>query len=165
MVSKNEENGVMVNGHRLSRTEGRILDELTVSMKEYVDFRFTVSEKEVIEAKRLLELSLEKTEVQLTHRLNLMNEFRQQISDSRETYFTRREFEVCHQRVVDDIKKLSIDIGQLVTRREFDNHLEQYSEIKSAVDIAGGKASQLAVNVSYLLAGLSLILSAIAIFH
>ena len=128
-------------------------DDLFISLREYVDLRFMESQRAIDKAEKILSI-----------RLDLMNEVRGSLSDAQKTFLTIDKFDMVHQRVVDDIKELQKCGSSLITRREFDEHLQSYAIMKTDVDTAKGKASTAQVYFGWLLAGVSLILGVIQLF-
>lgn len=76
----------------------------------------------------------------LDKRLDSMNEFRQQLRDQGNTFFTRLEHDAYMRAVEVDLR-----------------------ELRKSKDILEGKATQASVNVAYLIAGLSLAISIVKI--
>lgn len=153
------------NANGMNVTQQKTLDDLTVSLREYIDLRFGVQEAAATEAKRLAAVALDKAETALTKRLDLMNEFRGALDDSAKSFITRTEYDIMHQRLVEDVKNLQQSVNGKVTRREFDEHITQYGTMKTDVDIAKGKASQGSVYFGYAVAIIGVVLSIIAFFH
>ena len=77
----------------------------------------------------------------LDKRLDTMNEFRQALKDQQATFVSRSEFEILHQRIIEDIRILR--------------------EAKATTE---GKASMASVYISYLIALIALAISIIRIF-
>lgn len=102
-----------------------------VSLKEYFESRISALEKATHVAAQ-----------QMDKRLEGMNEFRDALKDQATKFITKDEFNIQHQRVVDDIRTL----------RESRAKLE-------------GRASQTSVFIAYGLVIVSIIISVIAIFH
>jgi hypothetical protein len=90
---------------------------------------------------RTLENSFNTANVGLEKRLEAMNEFRSQLKDQASGFFTRNEHDQFSKRIEEDIRSL----------RESRAQLE-------------GKASQNSVNIAYVIAGVSMIISLILHF-
>lgn len=114
----------------------------TVSLREYVDVRFT-STVDLFETKiESAEKAVGLASSTLSARLDLMNGFRAQLEDQAAGLFSRVEHETYMKAVDKDIR-----------------------ELREARAMLEGKASQSAVNFSTVIALLGVLLSAVALIH
>ena len=78
----------------------------------------------------------------MNRRLESMNEFRDALKDQASGFLTKSEYNLIHDRVVDDIRILR--------------------ESKASLE---GKASQKSVNIAYIISAMSILLAVIALLH
>jgi hypothetical protein len=66
-----------------------------VSLRDYLDTRLDAAERAIVDAK-----------VAMDYRLGLMNEFRASLNDMAKNALTRAEYQLHHERVIEDIRSL-----------------------------------------------------------
>jgi len=117
--------------HRVSLKEylEKLYDAKMNDLKEYFESRFKAMETALALAERILNARLEH-----------MNDVKGQLKDQANSFLTRQEYILMHDRLVSDVQQL----------REFKSTLE-------------GKASQKSVATAYLIAGFGLILSVVSL--
>jgi hypothetical protein len=69
-------------------------DKEVVSLKEYIDWRFSEHEKLDEANRKAIADALLKSSLEMERRLLTMNEFREQINRERNTYVTRENFDL-----------------------------------------------------------------------
>jgi len=114
---------------------------MKVKLEKYVDKQIKAIKSLMKSKYQTIEKSTDIATNVLDKRLDSMNEFRASLKDQQKTFLSRKEFDILHQKVCDDIRML----------RESKANLE-------------GKASQLSVFITLIIALLALALSAITIF-
>jgi len=106
-------------------------NDMYVSLKEYINVKTYAIEKEITLAK-----------LEMDRRLESMNEIRGTLNDQNNRFITRNEYELAHNKLVDDIRML----------REF----------KATID---GKANMSAVYLSYGFIIINIILTVFLAFY
>jgi hypothetical protein len=118
------------------------MSENEISLKEYFDDKIEevtkLYESKLFASDKAVQLASET----LSIRLNSMNEFRSQLKDQAATLLTKNEFDIQHQKVLDDIRVLR--------------------DSKATLE---GKASQLSANIALGIAVIGVIISIISLFH
>ena len=91
---------------KINRRDKTMTDQDNINLKEYINSK-------IIDMEKLFETritSLEKATIVAANlmekRLESMNEFRQQLKDQSNTFITRNEHGIQHEKVVDDIRSL-----------------------------------------------------------
>jgi hypothetical protein len=98
-----------------------------ISLREYVDLRFAANEKAI-------QLATDA----LNHRLEGMNEFRDEMSKDKIAYMTKESFEVKHNEITKQVDELRLNRANLE-----------------------GKASQMSVVIAYIFTVLGIIVSVV----
>jgi SUMO ligase MMS21 Smc5/6 complex component len=101
-----------------------------ISIKEYIDMRFHETEK-----------AHQNEQIALNHRLEVMNQIRNQLNDQAHTFLTRAEYEAKHEAIANKI-----------------------SDLETFKAVVNSKANQSAVFIAYLFSAASMIISLIALF-
>ena len=118
------------------------LSQDLVTLKEFFDVRLAQVEALVCEKFNTVETATSLAKEALDLRLQSMNKFRETLQDQAATFMTRTEYQLQHDRLIEDIRMLK--------------------EAKALMD---GKASQSSVNIAYLLAFAGLLVSVINVIH
>ena len=141
----------------------------SIGIKEYVDLRFNnladLFETKVMAQEKALTLA----SGSLSIRLDLMNEFRAQLTDQAATFFTRPEHDLYMNKTSDDLKRLGDEHGlfvikneHVVTHTKIDEDIRTLRESKAQLE---GKASQFSVNLATVIAIVGIVISMLALFH
>ena len=85
--------------------------------------------------------AVDKAEVSMNARLEILNEFRQTVNDSQERFMTKAEYYSAHQRICDDLV-----------------------ELQKSANIGKGKASMAGLIFSIVIAVISLLISVVKIW-
>lgn len=92
-------------------------DEWTVrSLKAYVERIFDEREKQLVERHKAMEDALGKATSALDHRLQLLNEFREQSADEQANFVRKDEFDQLEKRYEDRHSQLQLDVRLLQAR-------------------------------------------------
>ena len=102
-----------------------------VSLRDYFDTRLDAAERAIVDAK-----------VSMDYRLGLMNEFRGLVNDMAKNALTRSEYQLHHERVIEDIRSLRESRAEL-----------------------SGKASTKSVFFAGAIAAVGVLLSVISLVH
>ena len=114
----------------------------SISLKEYVDVKIAAT-SELFETKiSAAEKAVSLASNTLAARLDLMNEFRMQLKDQAGSFFPRAEHDIYIKTVDKDIRELR--------------------ESKASLE---GKASQLSVNITLIIAIVGIFLSLFSVLH
>lgn len=113
-----------------------------VTLRDYIDTRIDAIEKAISVAYRSME-----------SRLEGMNEFRNTLKDQNLSFITKAEYQLAHDRLVEEIKTTRDQIARLLTRTEHDASFTRVSEQIKSLELSRaelqGKASQSSVNIAY----------------
>ena len=112
-----------------------------ISKEKYIDKQVKFIKSLMKSKYQTIEKSTDLATSVLDKRLDSMNEFRQALKDQQSTFVAKSEFDIMHQRIIEDIRML----------REGKANLE-------------GKASMTSVYISYAIALIALTISIIRIF-
>lgn len=127
--------------------QSRMPEMRDVTLKEYVDVRMCALEKRLDDRIGALEKATEVAYANQQVRLAGMNEIRDQLRDQASTFITRADLEACVNPLAVEVRGFSADIRML-------------REAKATID---GKASQQAVNLSFIFAAIGALLGVIGL--
>lgn len=90
-------------------------------------------EKQVITAFAAAKEAVAKAETSTERRFEGVNEFRAQLSDQASTFMPRREFEVQHGSLSQEVDSLrrNVDTSSYVTRELFDRYVKEQNEVQA----------------------------------
>ena len=112
-------------------------DKEVVSLREYIDTKFHMQEKLFESKSDAAEKATILAKAEIDRRLEGMNEFREQLSKQADSF---------------------------ITRSDFANHSKEIESLKLSRAELSGKASQVAVNISYLISGICILLTIVSFF-
>ena len=125
--------------------------------KEAVNTAMVASEKAVIKAENAAE-----------RRFESVNEFRAQLADQARTFMPRTEAEAVSSRAMERIQELSSQATGLVTRTEvtalYDRNSERIRELTDRMNKSEGSGVGMKQGWTYLVGGLSLLLTIVLIY-
>ena len=118
------------------KRDNAMTQEDYITLKEYIDLKIAAAEAVNLLRYNDSQAAITKAEAAMTIRLESLNEFRASLKDQTSSYITRTEHEAVNSR-----------------------YDEKLSDLTKSRDIAAGKASQISVNIAYILAGIGILLS------
>ena len=153
----------------MDKSEYRNSNGEKVSLKEYFNTRILEQENQFNIKIAALEKATTIAAAQMEKRLESQNEFRGQLKDQAAGMFSRTEHEIYSQRVSDDIKELKDKTSVFLLRNEHDVYVKKMDEdirvLRESKATLEGKASQMSVNVSLILAVISVIIAMVGMFR
>jgi len=93
-----------------------------VTLKEYIDWRFSELEKRLTSESRLNEIAINKATNTIDDRLALMNEFRGQMKD-RETAFATRSEMKSLEKAIEDLRLSRAELAGKASQKSVDTAL------------------------------------------
>lgn len=130
-----------------------------VSVREHLQSQIDGLRKELIERSRMQENAVKATSRQMEQQFASVGEARQALERQAALMLPRQEFEVQHQRIVEQISELAVFVNDRMTREEaasaHQRIQDQLTALQDRLNRAEGKGIGLNAGWLYLLGGLS----------
>jgi len=140
-----------------------------ISLKTYVDTKLTNQQSEFNIKISSLEKATTIAAQSMEKRLEGMNEFRDALRDQTANLLPRMEYDLNQKRTEEDISLLRAKEAIFLNRTEHEilhnKLLDDIRDLRESRAYLDGKASQTSVIISTIIAIVSIIVSAIALFH
>ena len=118
-----------------------------VGLKEYVDMRFSESEKAKDNALHSIEIARKEAQIAMEKRLEGMNEFRDQLRDQATRFITREEYLTGHKPIEE---KLNGKVGAEEYRAFYNQVMATLEDYKINKAVLATKASMNVVIISWI---------------